>query len=697
MTFDIRDLPIDNSSKDLFSTEKYAKAISSFILQNDSPLTISIQGEWGSGKTSIMKMIKNELCVPKGNEKHKYEAIWLNSWQYYINNDSKRASQEMILEIIRIITSIHNEKKDKNESVNIDLLKQNCINYLSNITDATLDIVGVSNDARENIKKTFSNENTSIRRLKKTIDQTIKSMIKTNKNIADNGFIFFIDDLDRISPIDAIHILEIFKNLFEIDNCVFVLAVDYEVIRSGLKIKYGLKNDENQRFYKAYFDKLIQLPFNIPTREYKFDKMIKISTTKIDYFKTQEFSKRIYKILSMTLYIFIKNNPRSYKRILNYLSLSKIIDELDDNVLVNIEIKVLNFIFVAIQIGHIDLYNHILTKKMPFSTAIASGDTIELTKIIDEFCEKYTLLKRKDLLSLFEYLLNNYTITQKDFLDVLFLSSKTNTNGGDFTDSTPLFEGVSYEENSEIQLSQGEKLINNTLLMDNDLVLDVGCGNGKTTLQLFFKNPTIKIDAFDFSESQIEVAQSKISGNMLAEKNVNFFTQDATDINEFEKYDLIFSNAALHWVLDHERTYRNIFRALKPGGRIAIHQGGKDSYKELHDIARETIEDLGYDKYFEDFKNWKFPIYYPTKEDMDKKLKDLGFNNISVKYEKKIINEVKLVKAFANASLLPYLEKCRLPKEREILKKEFIKNGIGKECQSNRLYIFAEKLSMRKE
>ena len=63
-----------------------------------------------------------------------------------------------------------------------------------------------------------------------------------------------MDDLDRIEPRDAVQVLELLKNIFNIPNCVFVLAIDYQVVVKGLKEKFGERTEENEWEFRAFFN-----------------------------------------------------------------------------------------------------------------------------------------------------------------------------------------------------------------------------------------------------------------------------------------------------------------------------------------------------------------------------------------------------------------------------------------------------------
>ena len=78
----ITDQPIRNVKSDLLESEKYANALSSFILESDTPLTIGMQGEWGTGKTSLMYMIKEKLEGFAQQEDYAIATSWVNTWEY---------------------------------------------------------------------------------------------------------------------------------------------------------------------------------------------------------------------------------------------------------------------------------------------------------------------------------------------------------------------------------------------------------------------------------------------------------------------------------------------------------------------------------------------------------------------------------------------------------------------------------------
>lgn len=72
----ITDKPITTLNQDLLKVEKYSLALSNFIIRSDTPITVGLQGEWGTGKTSLMSLLLEDF-----NEKN-IACSWVNTWEY---------------------------------------------------------------------------------------------------------------------------------------------------------------------------------------------------------------------------------------------------------------------------------------------------------------------------------------------------------------------------------------------------------------------------------------------------------------------------------------------------------------------------------------------------------------------------------------------------------------------------------------
>ena len=77
------DNPLNKAEQ--FDFKAYSKTLTDIILykENETPITIGIHGEWGSGKTTLMKTIKETLENPPGDENfRKCKCVWFNAWKY---------------------------------------------------------------------------------------------------------------------------------------------------------------------------------------------------------------------------------------------------------------------------------------------------------------------------------------------------------------------------------------------------------------------------------------------------------------------------------------------------------------------------------------------------------------------------------------------------------------------------------------
>lgn len=119
----------------------------------------------------------------------------------------------------------------------------------------------------------------------------------------------------------------------------------------------------------------------------------------------------------------------------------------------------------------------------------------------------------------------------------------------------------------------------------NDKILDIGCGDGILTAQLAAQlTGTGIIHGLDASSSFIETAKA-----INQPPKCSYALQDCTQLDQCGivdgSYDKVFSNAALHWILRREdtrqRVFKEVYRALKPGGSFVFEMGGKGNVGEV--------------------------------------------------------------------------------------------------------------------
>ncbi len=112
----ITDIPRDShkNEKDHFGIEQFEKGLTKFINSTNTPITIALQGEWGSGKTSMMNSLQKNLSQAADS---KYHSVWLNTWEFALMKDAQNTLIDIITELIRETTKI--AKIDENNTTKI--------------------------------------------------------------------------------------------------------------------------------------------------------------------------------------------------------------------------------------------------------------------------------------------------------------------------------------------------------------------------------------------------------------------------------------------------------------------------------------------------------------------------------------------------------------------------------------------------
>lgn len=289
--------------------EDYAKAFVKLAATAEEPMVFGIFGEWGTGKTTLMKTIEGLFKDPsfKNNYKKNVYPVWFNPWEY-------PSEESMVKALLHAMISNKDwfpkltEKKPIITSI-CTLLKALTANVpFAPDTEKLLEIIRDSQKEDTLIPSSYLSLREKFNQL---IDQLIK---KDNVTEKDNGpgsdlMVFFIDDLDRCLPDKIVNILENIRLVFSLRNCVFFIGADRQIVADG--IKYVYKN--NTGFDgERYLEKMIHVPFFIPQNN---NNKLKEYFENLDLEK--EYNETLFEILKE-----VEANPRKIKRIVNSIILS---------------------------------------------------------------------------------------------------------------------------------------------------------------------------------------------------------------------------------------------------------------------------------------------------------------------------------------------------------------------------------------
>ena len=294
--------------KDFLATKDYSRALVEFIEECDTPMTIGVQGDWGIGKTSMMSMIKAQIISStNASNKKNYGVVWFNTWQFSLFGRDEYLGVAALSELLKILR----EQFEISESNDYWKSVKKLASSLS------FSFMGVGIDGKklsEQEDEGYEDISKVIKQFKEEFDKLIQYIIQQRSL---DRIIFFIDDLDRVKPVKALELLESLKNFMDVENCVFILAVDYEVVQMGMRQKFGV--DLQKQSGKSFFDKIIQLPFVMPSSSYDLVNYLKKLIEPIVAFNklTDDDYSNLAEITTLT----VGSNPRSIKRVINYISL----------------------------------------------------------------------------------------------------------------------------------------------------------------------------------------------------------------------------------------------------------------------------------------------------------------------------------------------------------------------------------------
>jgi trans-aconitate 2-methyltransferase len=212
------------------------------------------------------------------------------------------------------------------------------------------------------------------------------------------------------------------------------------------------------------------------------------------------------------------------------------------------------------------------------------------------------------------------------------------------------FNGEAYKKSSTHQKEWGNKIIAEFQFTGNERILDLGCGDGVLTAQLAELVPAGFVLGLDSSPSMIEAALG------LRKNNLEFRIQDINSLDYREEFDLVFSNATLHWVKDHNRLLANCCICLKKEGKVRFNFAGEGNCSNFFRAVREAMALSRYSPYFGSFE---WPWYMPSVTEYESLVKQAYFREAKVwgeNADRFFPDKEAMIKWIDQPSLVPFLE-----------------------------------------
>lgn len=353
------------TTEDALQYSDFRNALARIVRGAATPLTVGVFGPWGSGKTSLLRMVQKAI---DGDNLQSERTVWFTSWKYDRHEALWRAF------ILRVLDAFYprvsgEEERENRPRVAIDDLseeQQERVRYLNRLTESlyrpveweelgdwtmqwgqagveiaklpafllllaaraenTADKLGIIPDLTHILEQeTYAHRMEQLASMEQ-FEHKFQDLVQDELG-NDGRLIVFVDDLDRCLPERAIEVLEAMKLFLEVHGTVFVLGMDKEVVERGVEVRYDSlfreivdEGDSGREELpirgNEYLQKIVQIPFHLPPLSVdRMEAYLRHLESQIPYkYQTSEMTR---KILARSLY----PNPRQAKRAINIFQL----------------------------------------------------------------------------------------------------------------------------------------------------------------------------------------------------------------------------------------------------------------------------------------------------------------------------------------------------------------------------------------
>ncbi len=290
----------------------YEQSIGDLVCNYDAyrtiePLSVGLFGEWGSGKTHLLKLIENQIIDEQKKSEHFFKQttipVFFNAWRFEKEEHLIIPLFQTLLATIEAFDSKHlsdtakkqlGRTKERFKILSFAIAKgfqipKNVKTTIANLMKGDLTAIADFIDTDKALKAFKEDSEESF-----VTEESLKELLQSDRiesiymnipqwiekiTIADNiNFVFLIDDLERCLPENTLKMLESIKLFLDVPSCAFVLAIDDDVVERGVAYHYrdylkdivridGVKEKQTQELPitgHEYLEKMIQLPFRIP-------------------------------------------------------------------------------------------------------------------------------------------------------------------------------------------------------------------------------------------------------------------------------------------------------------------------------------------------------------------------------------------------------------------------------------------------
>ena len=245
------DKPIKSSEQDLLGRVTFSKQLGEAIYKYDGKdgLVLGVFGKWGTGKTSILNMVVNEINCLSDNDDDSPIIVNFSPWNY----SDKDNLIGIFFEDLRIKLKLHSNKENMKQIVRAIDQYSGALNLLlyTSIVSSQNWIIMLKYPLKclyRYIRGKILEDN-DLDKVKANLERVL---IKSKQKI-----VVIIDDIDRLTNKQIRDIFQLVKQVGNFPNIIYVLSMDREVVCRALESVHNIDGAE-------YLEKIVQIPFEIP-------------------------------------------------------------------------------------------------------------------------------------------------------------------------------------------------------------------------------------------------------------------------------------------------------------------------------------------------------------------------------------------------------------------------------------------------
>lgn len=364
----LTDNPVAQIGSDAFGFRPYISAVHETVAAATTlPLTVGVFGPWGSGKSSFMRMWE-DLLTPTTR------TLWFNPWKYDQKIQVWAALIQSLLAEMRTSSSAGLKEKAKRLARTATWLGLRAgLGTASQVlTHGVIDKSTIG-EILDSVADDGSSYYRDLNRFELDFADAVGEFVGSTGRL-----VVFIDDLDRCTPQAALSVLEALKLFVGDARCVFVLAMDFDLLSAIAEMKFG---ENLQIAGSAYLEKIVQLPFFLP--DIDFDA---IRAALVPYAGELSENEAFWELVDLGF----GANPRRVKRYMNVLNLGIAIARSEHpggpDLGITRQLQLAKLLIIRSE--HRDLFNHLLRhpgalselENSPALPSPSSNDGVEVAR-----------------------------------------------------------------------------------------------------------------------------------------------------------------------------------------------------------------------------------------------------------------------------------------------------------------------------